>query len=86
MRYNFYTGGGDTARTAQAGYRVSEATEQVRSISLQVERALEQALAEQAQRGTILQRARRRRVTEHRRAAAPCASCSSTGAAACSTC
>jgi adhesin transport system outer membrane protein len=55
MRYNFYTGGGDTARTAQAGYRVSEATEQVRSISLQVERALMQALAEQRSAETILQ-------------------------------
>lgn len=55
MRYNFYTGGADTARTAQAGYRVSEATEQVRSISLQVERALMQSLAEQRSAETLLQ-------------------------------
>lgn len=54
MRYNFYTGGADTARTAQATYRVTEATEQVRSISLQVERALAQALAEQLSAETVL--------------------------------
>ncbi len=54
MRYNFYTGGADTARTAQAGYRVSEATEQVRSISLQVERGLLQSLAEQRSAETVL--------------------------------
>jgi len=54
MRYNFYTGGADTARTAQANYRLTEATEQVRSISLQVERALAQALAEQQSAETVL--------------------------------
>jgi len=54
MRYNFYTGGADTARTAQAGFRVTEATEQVRSISLQVERALAQAVAEQRSAETVL--------------------------------
>jgi len=63
MRYNFFTGGADTARTAQAGYRLSEATEQVRSISLQVERALAQALAEQHSAETIL-RARADGVTQ----------------------
>ena len=63
MRYNFYTGGADTARTAQAGYRVSEATEQVRSISLQVERALAQAMAEQRSAETVL-RARAEGVTQ----------------------
>lgn len=63
MRYNFFTGGADTARTAQAGYRVSEATEQLRSISLQVERALAQALAEQHSAETVL-RARADGVTQ----------------------
>ena len=63
MRYNFFTGGADTARTAQAGYRVSEAAEQVRSISLQVERALAQALAEQQSAETVL-RARAEGVTQ----------------------
>lgn len=63
MRYNFYTGGAETARTAQAGYRVSEATEQLRSISLQVERALAQAMAEQSSAETVL-RARAEGVTQ----------------------
>jgi adhesin transport system outer membrane protein len=63
MRYNFYTGGADSARTAQAAYRVSEATEQLRSISLQVERALAQALAEQRSAETVL-RARAEGVTQ----------------------
>ena len=63
MRYNFYTGGADTARTAQANYRLTEATEQVRSISLQVERALAQALAEQESAETVL-KARAEGVTQ----------------------
>jgi outer membrane protein TolC len=63
MRYNFYTGGADSARTAQAGFRVSEATEQLRSISQQVERALAQALAEQRSAETVL-RARADGVTQ----------------------
>lgn len=63
MRYNFYTGGADTARTAQANYRLTEATEQVRSISLQVERALAQALAEQQSAETVL-KARAEGVTQ----------------------
>ncbi len=54
MRYNFFTGGADSARTAQAGFRVSEASEQLRSISLQVERALAQAMAEQRSAETVL--------------------------------
>lgn len=63
MRYNFYTGGADTARTAQAGYRVSEASETLRSVSLQVERALQQALAEEQSAQAVLQ-ARAETVTQ----------------------
>jgi outer membrane protein, adhesin transport system len=47
LRYNFYTGGADQARAAQAAHRAVEAAEQVRGIAIQVERALTQALATQ---------------------------------------
>lgn len=63
MRYNFYTGGADSARTAQAGYRVSEASETLRSVSQQVERALQQALAEEQSAQAVLQ-ARAETVTQ----------------------
>ena len=45
MRYSFYSGGADQARAAQAAYRAVEAAEQVRGVTVQVERALAQALA-----------------------------------------
>ena len=62
LRYNFYTGGADTARVGQAAYRAAEAGEQARNISLQVERALTQALADQ-QSAAALVAARRDEVT-----------------------
>lgn len=45
LRYSFYTGGADQARAAQAAHRAVEAAEQVRGITIQVDRALTQALA-----------------------------------------
>ena len=45
LRYSFYSGGADQARAAQAAYRAVEAAEQVRGVTVQVERALAQALA-----------------------------------------
>ena len=62
LRYNFYTGGGDTARIGQAGYRAAEAAEQARNVGLQVERALEQALADEDNSAALLA-ARREEVT-----------------------
>ena len=62
LRYNFYTGGGDTARVGQAGYRAAEAAEQARIVSLQVERAFEQALADEDNSAALLA-ARREEVT-----------------------
>ncbi len=54
LRYNFYTGGADTARIGQAGYRAAEAAEQARTVGLQVERALEQALADEDNSAALL--------------------------------
>ena len=62
LRYNFYTGGADTARIGQADARATEAAEQARNISLQVERALEQALADEENSAALLA-ARREEVT-----------------------
>ncbi len=45
LRYSFYSGGADQARAAQAAHRAVEAAEQVRGITIQVDRALAQALA-----------------------------------------
>ncbi len=45
MRYSFYSGGADQARASQAAFRAVEATEQVRSLTVQVDRALAQAIA-----------------------------------------
>ena len=45
MRYSFYSGGADQARAAQAAHRAVEAAEQVRSVTVQVDRALAQAIA-----------------------------------------
>lgn len=54
MRYSFYSGGADRARSAQVAHRAVEATEQVRSITLQVDRALAQALAAEENAATML--------------------------------
>ena len=61
LRYSFYTGGASTARVEQLGYRAAEAGEQVRAASLQVERALAQALADDEQSAALLE-ARREEV------------------------
>ncbi|MEQ1805892.1 MAG: TolC family protein [Burkholderiaceae bacterium] len=45
MRYSFYSGGADQARAAQAAFRAVEAAEQVRGLTVQVDRALAQSLA-----------------------------------------
>jgi TolC family type I secretion outer membrane protein len=45
LRYSFYSGGADRARSAQAAHRAVEAAEQVRNVTIQVERALAQSLA-----------------------------------------
>ncbi len=45
LRYSFYSGGADQARAAQAAHRAIEAAEQVRAVTLQVDRALSQAIA-----------------------------------------
>lgn len=62
LRYSFYTGGADQARAAQAAHRAVEAAEQVRGITVQVERALAQALATEDNAAATLQ-ARREGVT-----------------------
>jgi TolC family type I secretion outer membrane protein len=54
MRYSFYSGGADQARAGQAAHRAVEAAEQVRSLSLQVERALGQALATEENASAVL--------------------------------
>ena len=61
LRYSFYTGGASTARVEQLGYRAVEAGEQVRAASLQVERALAQAMADDEQSAALLE-ARREEV------------------------
>jgi outer membrane protein TolC len=62
MRYSFYSGGADQARAAQAAHRAVEAAEQVRGLSLQVERALAQSLAGEENAAAVLS-ARREGVT-----------------------
>ena len=54
LRYSFYSGGADRARAAQAAFRAVEATEQVRSITVQVDRALSQAIATEDNAATTL--------------------------------
>ncbi len=54
MRYSFYSGGADQARAAQAAYRAVEAAEQVRSVTVQVDRALTQALATEDNAAALL--------------------------------
>lgn len=62
LRYSFYTGGADQARAAQAAHRAVEAAEQVRGVTVQVERALAQALATEDNAAAALS-ARREGVT-----------------------
>jgi outer membrane protein TolC len=62
LRYSFYTGGADQARAAQAAHRAVEAAEQVRGVTVQVERALAQAMATEDNAAATLQ-ARREGVT-----------------------
>ena len=54
LRYSFYSGGADQARAAQAAHRAVEAAEQVRGITVQVERALAQALANEDNVASVL--------------------------------
>ena len=54
LRYSFYNGGADQARAAQAAHRAVEAAEQVRGVTIQVERALAQALAAEDNAGATL--------------------------------
>lgn len=61
LRYSFYTGGANTARVEQLGYRAAEAGEQARATSLQVERALAQAIADDEHSAAVLE-ARREEV------------------------
>lgn len=63
LRYNFYSGGADDARRAQARHRVTEAAEQARGVRMQVERALAQSLAEEAAGDRVLA-ARREAATQ----------------------
>ncbi|ACB34565.1 outer membrane efflux protein [Leptothrix cholodnii SP-6] len=58
LRHSFYSGGGDDARVDQAQARINEADEQLRNTRLQLERALLQALNDDAV-GTELLAARR---------------------------
>lgn len=62
LRYSFYSGGADQARAAQAAHRAVEAAEQVRGVTVQVERALAQAMATEDNAAATLQ-ARREGVT-----------------------
>ena len=62
LRYSFYSGGADQARAAQAAHRAVEAAEQVRGVTVQVERALAQALATEDNAAATLS-ARREGVT-----------------------
>ena len=62
LRYSFYNGGADQARAAQAAHRAVEAAEQVRGLTVQVERALSQALANEDNASAVLS-ARRDGVT-----------------------
>ena len=54
LRYSFYSGGADQARAAQAAHRAVEAAEQVRGVTVQVERALAQALANEDNVASVL--------------------------------
>ncbi len=55
LRHQFYSGGADDARAAQAIARLNEATEQLHNTRLQLERSLRQTAAEDAVADDLLQ-------------------------------